>query len=255
MLLRDQIMENTRKMILIDPSVIEKLKHKESTSEDPLSRLDQEMQNILVSKLGDHEKWKLYSQILQRYLYFSDEGRRPIKLPLLPEETYDSNSMIKKENSDLELPNNNPPTTKKDVSESLIYDASNLIKVIPKSFKKKGELLVNALINNKNIIKWDEQGTVFIEDEAIPGSNIIDLLNDTLRQLKRPKPRGWEQFSKALIQARVPLFCIGNPTTAEYMRKLCTDDFTPLSEDTPKSAQPQRKKIKRKIDWERWTPY
>lgn len=56
-------MENAKKMILIEPGLIEKLKQENEVNSN-LSRLDIEMQNIMNSKTEDRKKWMLYLQTL-----------------------------------------------------------------------------------------------------------------------------------------------------------------------------------------------
>lgn len=255
-------MENAKKMILVEPSVIERLKTKESTPEDSLSRIDREMQKIMRSKLEDREKWTLYLQTLQRYLHFTGEERQPIKLPIL-------------EQQDIEYkddPHKAPLVKQESIIEknvdkfnrSAVYTNTHLMRIVPKNLKKKGELLVRTLLENNEKIRWNDSGVVFVDNKSIPNSNILDLVNDVLRQLKRPKPIGWEEFAKALKEIGTPLSCIGNPTTHEYITNLI---FTELEQEknreqenntfvTPvKKASGSPKLKKKKLDWEKWTPY
>lgn len=83
-------MKHTRKMVLVDydrevEKVNNNLKNKETANSVPdiicqkssdesslaLSFLDNEMNNILNQKnLSDSDKWRLYSQVLERYLFY-----------------------------------------------------------------------------------------------------------------------------------------------------------------------------------------
>lgn len=72
-------MTSMKKMMLVESHVFEKLKEKECTPEDSLSRLDVEMHKIMRSKTEDREKWTLYLQTLQRYLHFYDEKKILLK--------------------------------------------------------------------------------------------------------------------------------------------------------------------------------
>lgn len=83
--------------------------------------------------------------------------------------------------------------------------------MIPKTYAKKGELLFNLLSLSKIKVRWNDDGTVFIENNKITGSNIIDLINDILRPLKKTgDPIGWEEFAKTLKDLNIPLTYIGN---------------------------------------------
>lgn len=278
-------MENVKKMILIEPELIDKLKQ-EHASDNVLSRLDTEMHKILKRNVGDREKWSLYMQTLQRYLHFTEQDRKSFKLPIIAEETDHSiknlfpsgtNKVLKSHKSHSK---NNESTlveqvTKQEdalpsVSGSLAHYTSDYIsRLLPKTFKKKGELLMDTINKHRDKIYWNDDGTIVVNNELIPGSNIADLINDALRRLKRPRPRGWEKFVVALKDIKVPLYCIGNPKTLEYMNNLYLSEFretTPSKEPlqiTPSPASQNRRsrsssesrKLNKKIDWERWTPY
>ena len=59
-------MEHAKKMILVEPRQIEKLK--ETMLDKTLSKLDGEIYEILHRNMADDEKAKLYSNSLSRYL-------------------------------------------------------------------------------------------------------------------------------------------------------------------------------------------
>lgn len=266
-------MENTKKMILIEPNVIEKLKEKITSNESSLTRLDKEMHKIMNSKLDDRKKWALYFQTLQRYLHFSDEKKQALKLTVVhSEEENDSKNQerqvdmqsetfaIKKHDEyKTEDQSFYTPDSKEGPSGEHtphIYTSDYLMRLIPKTYKKNGEVLLKTIHQNPDKIKWDEQGTVFINKKAIPNSNIIDLVNDSLRHLKRPKPIAWEEFTKTLIDIGVPSHCFGNRESQEYIKKYCFESSREdrdllLKSTTSKSNSAS----KRALDWERWNPY
>lgn len=258
-------MENYKKMILIEPDFMNKLK-KVDNNETPLSRLDKEMQKILNEKMGDREKWILYLQTLQRYLHFVGEDRQTYHLPII-----NDGKQTKMENDELNQDNittnildkksvTKSPMQEEDVhskySEVLhktIYSPEHLLKLVPRTYIKKGQLLLNTILENKDIINWNNDGTVIIKNEAIPGSNIVDLFSDVLRPLKKQNdPIGWEKFANILKDLRIPLSYIGNPKRYEFINTLHMKDYkenniTPISNRKVKSRG--------KIDWEKWTPY
>lgn len=258
-------MDNAKKMILIDPSVLEKLKQP-STVDTPLSRLDKEMQDILNSNTEDRQKCILYLQILQRYLNFTKEDRQPYRIPLIDNENQDLNEVRKYKTDDMDIKNADPSDTlvkKVSLRENIgkSYTSNQILSLIPKSYVKKGELLLNLVSSSNNKICWDETGTVIIDGEKIPESNIVDLVNDSLRALKHSEPIGWQRFASALKDIKVPLSYIGNPKRLDFMKKKNpskdSQETTSTEEifSTPASGNIHRKKIKRKIDWEKWTPY
>lgn len=265
-------MENAKKMILIEPGLIEKLKQENKVNSN-LSRLDIEMQNIMNSKTEDRKKWMLYLQTLQRYLHFTEEDRQPLRLPIYSDTSNEdlNESKIVFKNKDRELKSivdadslleENGSMKSKENNTNPLYTPTQILSLIPKSYNKKGQLLLNLVGTNKSKIHWDNEGTVIIDNEKIPGSNIVDLINDSLRPLKRSDPIGWDRFAKALKDIKVPLTYIGNPKRCEFINQLRAKDLNKTSEiedqefSTPNSGdQKFMNKIRKKIDWEKWTPY
>lgn len=266
-------MENCKKMLLITPETMEKLK-KESISETPLSRLDNEMQNILKTKMQDREKWKLYLQVLQRFLHFSGEQRLPLHVPIISQvnsnATGDSMETQNKYEEHEEKPKilNEPLMTKDvhraDIISKNLYSPEHLLKLIPKSYSRKGELVLKLLTENQNKICWNDNGVISINNQEVKGSNIGYLINDILRPLQKIKdPLGWEKFADLLRDLKIPLSCIGNPERLSYVRKSMLKDFrvssqsnTPESDIEPRTTPKKtEQKIRKKIEWEKWTPY
>ena len=65
-----------------------------------------------------------------------------------------------------------------------------VIDSVPSTMKRKAQLLVSLLKNNPNVT-WEDDGTVKLYGKSIPGSNIIDLVNDVIRHRKGSEPTGW----------------------------------------------------------------
>lgn len=264
-------MENTKKMILIEPEVIERLKtnNNDNASTNNLSRLDEEMHKAMKSKLDDREKWALYLQTLQRYLHFIGVDRKPIQIPILElnekekekeiKETVKSEQVLDDKDTSIETNNS-------------IYTKSHLLSLIPKSYKSKGELIIDILLKNKDKIFWNQNGTVFINNKEVYKSNIVDLLGDILRPLKNSSPSGWTDFALLLKDLTVPLSYIGNPRRATFIKVLSQsptydkkikeismeEKASTSTYSTPKlpSKTSSDYKVKpKKLDWERWTPY
>ena len=150
-----------------------------------LTKLDEEMSTILHNNtLDEIDKAKLYSQTLQQYL-----------------------SMRK----NLETPNPKTPNVQlPNQTETNVYKNETILNTIPKKFHKQAGNLLN-FISTTNKIKWGDDGLVSIDDVPIKGSNIVDLINDTLRNRKTFQPHGWQNFSTALHDMNVPSELIGNP--------------------------------------------
>lgn len=257
-------MEHAKKMLLIEPSLIEKF-NQQNNIDSPTSRLDTEMKNILNSSMEDRKKCILYLQVLQRYLHFNEENRRPIELPIMSQNVDFSETNINGETQALD-PVSTQISKNEEKQEINIAPKNNsltpskILSTVPKTYFKKGESLLNIISLSSNKINWNSEGTVIIDDKRIPGSNIVDLINDLLRPLKRHDPIGWEVFAKALKEIKIPLIYLGNPKRVEYINKLTLTDLGEISTDeefsTPKEyANKSRINIRKKLDWEKWTPY
>ena len=85
--------------------------------------------------------------------------------------------------------------------------------------KRKADLLLGMIKSNNNLT-WDEQGVVSYKGKRIHGSNIIDLINDAIRQRKGVEPRGWKTFSKALHESNIPQEVIGNSSRCNGCKNL-----------------------------------
>ena len=53
--------------------------------------------------------------------------------------------------------------------------------------------------------------------KPVAGSNIIDLVNDVLKQRKDTEPRRWEPFAEVLRDMNVPQDFVGNKKRWEWM--------------------------------------
>lgn len=113
---------------------------------------------------------------------------------------------------------------------------SRILQSIPKTMGRKAELLLNMLKDNPKM-SWDEYGVVTYKGKIIAGSNIIDLVNDTLRQRKGFNPRGWETFSTALRDINIPQDIVGNTQRWNWMNKYQSDSDSDTSFSTPKSVR------------------
>jgi hypothetical protein len=79
-----------------------------------------------------------------------------------------------------------------------------------------------------------DMGHMMFKGRVIPGTNIIDLVNDSLRQRKNFNPEGWELFSKALGHFNVPEGVIRNENRLGLIRE---NKIKGLPEETPPTPQ------------------
>ena len=69
------------------------------------------------------------------------------------------------------------------------------------------------------------------ETKPIPGSHLVDLVNDTLRHRKGFEPVGWSVFARGLARMNVPENLVRNPQRQSAIRefKARVRDETPNS--------------------------
>ena len=222
-------------MQLVDPKM---LQQQVTAPVNPVHRsiatLDQDMQTILQrTDLSDEEKVRRYNQVLQRFLEYHDHLRAPPPPP--PVTT----------------------TTSKDIEDEVLA-------IVPKQsmMKRKAQALLERIKRQPNM-SWTERGELVFEGEVIKGSNIVDLVNDVLRNRKTfDHPQGWRQFARALRQSNVPHDLVGNRRLWDWMHlESATSDAystedeitplrreryrTPLTSRTPTIQRKLRKKIKK----------
>lgn len=236
-------MEKAKKMFLIDPESISRLQQSFTRSLNSntltLSNLDQEMNLILNSPtLPDREKWTKYNQVLQRYLHFVDESRKPVAMNITEREVPSS--------SEPELPDK----TAEDV-KAIDFMREQTLAAIPKVYRNNAALLYDKL-SFADSVKWDRLGTVSINGRKITGSSITDLIADSVRNRRVSNPEGWMDFATVLTDLNVPLELIGNTRRKEFIRikhhqpstRGSTQSFLDSLKTPLVSASPPRKRQK-----------
>ena len=93
-----------------------------------------------------------------------------------------------------------------------------VIDSVPSTMKRKAQLLVSLLKTNQNV-SWEDDGTVKLCGKSIPGSNIIDLVNDVIRHRKGSEPTGWQAFAEGLRDMNIPQDVIGNRERWDWMHR------------------------------------
>ena len=57
--------------------------------------------------------------------------------------------------------------------------------------KVKAKKLIDRL---KTEISWTDRGKLLQDGTPVPGSNMVDLVNDVLRKRRNSDPVGWQAF-------------------------------------------------------------
>ena len=212
-------MNHTRRMVLVPENTLERLQQRHHILTPPvtqtLKNLDSEMSDILSSKELDNEaKAKLYNQVLQRYLTYYDQRKdqhlhvkltavKPTETPK-PEES--------KESSEESAP-------EKSVSTAVEQE---VMKSVPKLYKNGARQLLDKMKENRDVLDWNDKGELVYENKPIPGSHVVDLVNDMLRHRKGFEPVGWSVFARGLARMNVPENLVRNPQRQSAIREFKT---------------------------------
>ena len=162
------------------------------------SRLDAEMNDILNSPTckDKREKWSLYRQVLQRYRHFKEAETRG----------HEEKSKKKIQTSVEEFPQEQSNEVEEDEEKD---EDVYIIDSVPEKYRKKAESLLWHLRAGGGVV-WNNVGAVTIDGVVVPGANIIDLINDAMRDRKRSIPVGHLQFAAALRDTAIPREFIGS---------------------------------------------
>ncbi|KAJ8677116.1 hypothetical protein QAD02_012903 [Eretmocerus hayati] len=205
-------MEHARKMVLVPEAMVKNIQpmknsqiQQESATESTKSvqtpgnvssRLDKDMYDILHADVKDkRQKWKLFSQALQRFLFSNDDKHESSNGQTECAESTDEDAL----------------DSGGDVVTLVNYSDENIINSVPNTYRWKCEQLLRCLHGcGQEHISWDDSGTVRINGTAIPDSNIVDLVNLAVRWRKSYSAVGEQEFANFLQKSTIPREFIGN---------------------------------------------
>src|SRR6266536_5200758 len=152
-------MEQTKKMILIDSRVLEKLQ--ESMRDKTLTKLDSTIEDVLRTDMPDDEKAKKYSASLNKYLAIKDE----------------------------------PASSSPPVPMPKLFKEDDILHSVPVNMRGKAAKLLEYMKRNPNIA-WSDRGELIYENELVPDSHAVDLVKDLLRKRTSKLPLGWDILAR-----------------------------------------------------------
>lgn len=229
-------MLHAQKFVLVPQERLEKLERSQETATlpttqtpgDNASRTDAEMHKVLNSPGDDIEKAKIYAQLLARFLF--QKGTMKNKI--------DVDTLLDLE--DKSEPNDNFSVLSNITRDETVIYKKNLnavISTVPRNFKTKAAGLLNHLLAS-GVVDWNEKYELVFQNKVITGTNIIDLVNDTLRNRKSvAPPSGRTIFAKALSQVHTPQEFIGNDDV-----KALADEQNPHLLLTPSPVKTRRQR-------------
>ena len=219
------MMEHAKKMILVEPRVLENMTRnqpiEDATNRD-LKETSQSMKDILESDDAAYDKANAYQQALWGFLKrFEQYKDRPLGKVQLTSDSKPISSTSK----------SGDESTSLEDESGVVRD---VIASVPISLRNKAGRLLKRLKSNPQV-KWNELGELEYDGRVIKQSNLTDLVNDVLRKRRRtPDPLGWDVFADALRQVNVAQDLIGNPKRWDYIRKIpaaesITEEKTPVT--------------------------
>jgi hypothetical protein len=188
-------MENAVKKYLVPLELFGKL------ATDTLSAMDKEMHEILYSnETSDELKWKSYNQVLQRYLHHVSKSQEPVEIEVISNEPESHHAVFDRD-----------PFTPDDLLPSLES-------VVPKRLLQRAKTLY-FLLKQGDIVSWDKNGVVAVDDKFILNSNILELIKNSVVSRKNTKPTGWSKFALALQDCDIPRGILGDNFEIEVPRE------------------------------------
>ena len=181
-------------MVLVPENTLERLQQRQQILTPPVTQtlrnLDSEMTDILSSKeLDDEQKARLYNQVLQRYLTYYDQRKgQPLHVKISTPKAVETPK-----------PEENEQPSEEPVPEKFTSSAveAEVVKSLPKIYKAGARQMLDKIKEHQDVLHWNDKGELLYETKPIPGSHLVDLVNDTLCHRKGFEPVGWSVFARS----------------------------------------------------------
>ena len=119
-------------------------------------------------------------------------------------------------------------------------DRETLISRFPKSMQNRVRSVLEYIGPN---VTWNDKGEVSIQDQDIPGSNIVDLLKVHLKHYKDFNPVGKDAFRMLLCELNVPMSLLASSARQQSGR-----GYLPPPPGIP-PKRPEEAADQRKVKW------
>ncbi len=211
-------MEHAKKMALVPQNLMSTMMQQlRPTPSTYMSELDTEMKKILDDTATPTDvKAKQYSQALHRFLEIrQQELPQPVKEPVQFEK---------------------PP-----------LGESSVIEGLPNLFRNKARMLFSHLKTNPQL-SWNDMNELVYKGQAIPNSNIIDLIHMYTRPYTQRYYPGWREFGEGLMSTNVARNAIGNERLWEQIEPMAQPSTSrSIAQRLAKSPGPKPVLTKEKI--------
>ena len=223
-------MEHGRKMIVIPQELLERLQSPTSghQSSPEVKRsyksLDDEMEEIRNNKkIEDSEKWKLYNQVLQRFLNIASNKRKPVNLPIVNNAL--GEEILEEQEEEGAVGHQQPIQQQQQQQQQRTYPGQieEIVETFSTSYKSDARNLLRYISRDGSLIRWNETFEVFVDGIHIPKSNLVDLMHSIIRVRMTDKvPIGWVEVMEALKRMNAPRGYIHNRKASNYLDGMVT---------------------------------
>ena len=176
----------------------------------------------LTSIQDDREKYGMYQQALKRFMYYKkyyDTKKIHVSGVNTPGDINEVNRV-----------NNDEDTYEENCNESIVNR-------VPQKLQFKAKMLLQRL-HDFGDVTWDDRGKNTIDSSTVEGENIVDLINDAVRNRKQPLSNGSGQwFAQAFRKANIPREFIVNDKIWQLVSSPQSDDEETQQSDSEKTNE------------------
>jgi len=221
-------MQHTEKLYLVPKHQMDRLRNappRENINTSVEENLDSSIREILQRHdLGPHEKAKLYTHMLQRFLSVSKHN------------DVESNTLT------LTVPSQDGENEEAPVTEDVIV--SEVLNNVPQRSLKNVKYILDKMSKAKQLSSWTDAGEFVYKGKIIAGSHMLDLLKSvTMPQTIHDKrrPTGWNEFLEAFSSLNIPHSTISNHHVKCLIDSLKRKTTGNSFEDVPRRSLKKRR--------------
>ncbi len=226
-------LEHTERMYLVSQRQLDKLKTgtpRESIHQIVENDLDTIIRDILHrGDLEPHEKAKMYTSVLQRFLTLAKLADRETNTLTL--------SLPSSEHVDKEEPT---VTTGVSVQDVLDFVVDDVLKNVPQRNAKNVRYILDKMSKSKDVASWTDSGEFVFKGRTIPGSHMLDLVKSVMapqKILDERRPAGWSEFLEAFATLNMPYSMVPNHYARHTINSFKTKSTPPITKSSKKSKK------------------
>lgn len=203
--------------------------------------IDDQLSSIMQRRdLSDYDKALFYQDTLQKYLTYHGKAKKPLQIGLEKQSEEDFASHV--EDKDVDT-----------LEKHAVQDHFNIVQQIPTSYRPRANQILEHILKFPQVISWNDQQELIFQEQTVPGSNIVDLVYDTLRSRgKGFKPTGWKEYFSGLARSNIPEYLISNTERRTMVQELKTKKTrvdVSVESSSPKKKRTKQSKKQTSIPW------